>query len=101
MRGPMSLQAEIIEHQNCLVVSGTLNFATVASLWNASLPLLEKQPSLQFDLSKIISANSAGLTLLLEWIRYAREKGKSICFQNMPSQLLSIATVAGVNKILT
>jgi phospholipid transport system transporter-binding protein len=96
----MLTHANIVEDQDCLVVSGSLNFATVVPLWNASLSLLIKKSFLRFDLSKIVSSNSAGLALLLEWLRYAKEKRKSITFENMPSQLLSIAVVAGIDKIL-
>lgn len=95
-----TIMATIIEEGDCLVVSGNLNFATIMPLWNASLLLLIKKSSLRFDLSKIVSSNSAGLALLLEWLRYAKEKKKSITFLNIPSQLLSIANVAGVGKIL-
>jgi phospholipid transport system transporter-binding protein len=96
----MMAGADIIKDQDCLVVSGHLNFATIVPLWNRSLSLLAEKSSLRFDLSKIVSANSAGLALLLEWLRYAKEKRKPITFENMPSQLLSIAVVAGIDKIL-
>jgi len=96
----MSLCANIVEEKNFLIVSGSLNFFSVAKLWHDSLSLLEKKSSLRFDLSKIVSANSAGLALLLEWLRYAKKKGKLISFENIPSQLSSIAVVAGIDKII-
>lgn len=83
-----------------LVVSGDLNFKTVVNLWDESLPLLAKHNELCIDLAKVTSANSAALTLLLEWLKYARRENKSITFKNIPSQLLSIAAVIGVDKIL-
>jgi phospholipid transport system transporter-binding protein len=94
------LHADIVEGQDCFVVSGHLNFSTVVHIWNISLSLLVTKSFLRFDLSKVVSANSAGLALLLEWLRYAKERKKSISFENIPSQLLSIAVVAGIDKIL-
>lgn len=85
---------------DCLTVSGELNFATVVHLWNESLPLLAKHQVLQIDLSRVTSANSAALALLLEWLKYARDEKKTITFQNMPPQIQSIASMAGIDKIL-
>jgi phospholipid transport system transporter-binding protein len=61
--------------------------------------LLAKHDILKFDFAKINSVNSAGLALLLEWRRYATLKRKTITFSNMPDQLVSIATVAGVSDL--
>jgi phospholipid transport system transporter-binding protein len=96
----MTLQAAIKEQEGCLIVSGDLNFFTVVELWNSSLPLLLNKTSLTFDFSDVTSTNSAGLALLLEWLRYAKRHAQSISFDHMPSQLASIASVAGVTKML-
>jgi len=94
-------RANIAEsNTGCLMISGTLNFMTVVELWNASLSFIAKNPALQFDFSKVTAVNSAGLALLLEWLRYAKSHNKMISFDNMPKQLLSIATVAGIEKFL-
>ena len=81
-------------------ISGSLDFSTVMDLWSASLPLLSNKSALQFDFSHVTSANSAGLALLLEWQRYAKLHQQSISFNNMPAQLVSIITVAGVQHLL-
>ena len=85
---------------NCLVISGELNFVTVVNLWSESLPLLAKHNALHIDLSRITSANSAALALLLEWLKYARRENKTISFKNTPSQIQSIAAVAGIDNLL-
>jgi phospholipid transport system transporter-binding protein len=96
----MTSHAEIVENAGCLMVSGSLNFSTVVKIWNTSLDLLAKKTVLTFDLSNVTSANSAGLALLLEWRRYAQNNHQTISFTNMPAQLVSIASVAGVSGIL-
>lgn len=94
------MTAVIIEHEDCLKVSGSLNFFTVMNLWYSSLPLLMNKTSLQFDFSDVTSANSAGLALLLQWQRYAKGHQQTISFNNMPEQLVSIASVAGIEGML-
>lgn len=92
----MKSKSAITYHDNCLLVSGELNFETVVSLWEESLPLLANCPELCFDFSNITQSNSAGLALLLEWMKYAKQASKKITFSHLPMQLNSIASVAGV-----
>ena len=92
--------ASITYQNERLMVSGDLNFNTVMNVWNNSLPLLNSGSDLQFDLSNVISANSAGLVLLIEWVKYAKKVGKAISFHYMPAQLNSIISVAGVSGFL-
>jgi phospholipid transport system transporter-binding protein len=93
--------AHIIADNGRLIVSGQLNFATIKKLWKASLPLLASQTELHFDLSKVLSSNSAGIALLIEWMKYAKQHQKTITFERIPAQLQSIAAVSGVTSILT
>lgn len=93
--------AHIVADNGRLVVSGQLNFATAKKLWNASLPLLAIHNELHFDLAKVLSSNSAGIALLIEWVKYARRHQKIITFERLPTQLQSIAAVSGVSEILT
>ena len=92
--------ANIVVENNTLIVSGKLNFSTVMTLWNESLPLIANYAALHFDLSRVTTANSAGLALLLEWIKRAQHEKKSITFDHVPAQLRSIATVSGIDKML-
>jgi phospholipid transport system transporter-binding protein len=81
-------------------VSGELNFTTVVNLWKESLPLLAKAPQLNFDFTEVTSSNSAGLALVLEWMKYAKQYSKPIRFNNIPKQLHSIITIAGLARML-
>lgn len=86
-----------IKNQNgCLMVSGNLNFLTVPEVWQLSLPLLRDLKELRFDLEKVNSSDSAGLALLVEWMKYAKENQKKISFYHIPSQLDAIIKAAGV-----
>jgi len=92
--------SNITYKNNCLALSGPLDFDTVMDLWRSSLPLLAERSELTFDLSSVSNSNSAGLALLLEWVKYAKNSNKRIHFKNIPSQLLSIAAVSGIDKII-
>lgn len=93
----MSQAFGIVNQKGRLVVSGDLNFMTVPLLWEQSLSLLAALSELNFDLENITSSNSAGLALLIEWMKYAKNSQKKICFHHIPSQLGSIVSAAGVN----
>ncbi len=86
---------------NQCVITGDLNFSTVEVLWKESLPLLATLQELKFDLSKVTSANSAGVTLLIEWLKYAKREKKAISFSNIPVSIMSLATIAGVDNFFT
>lgn len=90
-----------IEFQQILiVVSGELNFTTVAKLWKESLPRLSGYSALNFDLAKVTSSNSAGAALLLEWLKYAKQENKPIQFNNIPAHLSSILSVSGISNMV-
>ncbi|MDR3477583.1 MAG: STAS domain-containing protein [Gammaproteobacteria bacterium] len=97
----MSKHATIQYQDDSLVVTGELNFRTAVSLWQESLPLIKQYPDLHFDFSAVKSSNSAGLALILEWIKYAKLAKKSIRFSHIPTQLHSIIAVAGLKQMLS
>lgn len=96
----MTNKANIAFDNDSLLVSGDINFETVVSIWNDSLPLFSHCQNLSFDFSNVTTANSAALALLLEWIKYAKIQNKSISFQHLPGQLISIAKLAGMEQLL-
>ena len=96
--------ASITFQNNRLMVSGDLGFQTVMHVWAQSLPLLAQANTvseLQFDLSNVISSDSAGLALLLEWVKYAKRINRKISFQYLPAQLNSIIAVAGISDLIS
>lgn len=93
--------ASISYQNNRLMVSGDLGFQTVMNVWTQSLPLMTQPSELQFDLSNVISSDSAGLALLLEWVKHAKHLQKNISFQYIPAQLNSIIAAAGISNILS
>jgi phospholipid transport system transporter-binding protein len=52
------------------------------------------------DLSGITRADSAGLALLIDWLRIARRAKVSLRFEKLPEQLTQIAEVCDLHSIL-
>ncbi len=83
-------------------VSGDLTFATVAALRVRSLALFAGHGFPRcLDLSGVTRVDSAGLSLLLEWLRAARADGHALQFRAVPEQLLAIARAGGLEAILS
>lgn len=94
-------QATLIKADNGNArVSGELSFATVSTLRPLGIKLLATHSYLQFDFEKVTRSDSSALTLLTAWTRYAKENGKKIEFINLPIQLLEMAQLSRLDKIL-
>jgi len=82
-----------------LLVSGDLSMKTVPALL-AQNGLRDISGDIHIDLQNVERADSAGVALLIEWQRIARQQQQKICFQNIPSQMLAIARLSGVDELL-
>ena len=93
--------AQLVENEDgSWLLQGELDFDSVLSvLQHAGVNMLGKSP-LRVDLKGVTRADSAGLALLVEWLRESEIAGNSIEFVNVPAQLLSIARVCGLDDIL-
>ncbi len=100
----MNQQAQAVHLEDCgdgnWKLAGELGFATVSGLLKNTPRCFMAGGNVQLDLSGITRADSAGLALLVEWLRESVNRGCSIDFLNMPEQLLSIARVCGLADIL-
>jgi phospholipid transport system transporter-binding protein len=85
---------------NQCFVTGDLDFSSVVKLWKESLPMLASMRELTFDLSKVTFANSAGVTLLIEWLKYADREKKTISFTHIPASIVSLARISGVDGLI-
>jgi phospholipid transport system transporter-binding protein len=52
------------------------------------------------DCSGIVASDSAGLTVLLDWLAHAKREGRSLRFTNLPAELLAIARISEVDELL-
>ena len=91
-------EASISQQGDIHQLTGHLDFSSVARLLTANGWLQGDQ--VQIDMSHVEQSNSAGLALLLEWMKIAQQKGLQIKYHNVPEQLLVIARAYGVDQDL-
>jgi len=82
-----------------LLVAGELSMATVPNFLKQN-NLQGSDGEIHIDLQGVERADSAGVALLIEWQRVARQQQKTIRFHNIPSQMLAIARLSGVDELL-
>lgn len=94
-------KAAIQRRKGCITLSGELTFATVTSLLEQSRELFSQaDEAIEVDLRAVERVDSAGLALLIEWLRLAREKGLTIRFSHLPQQMKAIAAASDLDSIL-
>lgn len=83
------------------VVEGELNMMTVPALLQT---MHDQFPSnggeAHIDLAGVTRSDSAGLALLVEWLRLARGRDIRLQFHNLPSQLQEIARISDLTPLL-
>ncbi|MDT8310738.1 MAG: STAS domain-containing protein [Methylophaga sp.] len=84
----------------CLRVSGDLTIDEVPDYLKQSEVLFSQLTVLRIDLSAVSRSDSAGLALLIRWMREASASGKDIIFEQMPAQMLAMAAASGLDTIL-
>lgn len=94
-------KAAIQHSDGCFTISGELTFATVTALLEQSRALFaQADEAIEVDLGAVERVDSAGLALLIEWLRLAREKGQAIRFSHLPQQMKAIAAASDLDSIL-
>lgn len=80
-------------------LSGVLDHAAVAGVLAQSDDWFAGD-ALHISLQGVSHSNSAGLALLLEWQKIARQKQVAIQYHDVPAQLRTIARAYGVDQLL-
>ncbi len=85
-----------------LSVSGVLDFDTVVPLQVEGQRWIEATAPAQFtlELAAVEYSSSAGLALLLDWMRTAATSGKQVRLSGMPADMKALAHVSGLEEIL-
>ena len=80
------------------IVDGDLTFSTIDKQTVKSFAFLNTSKHITIDLCRVSSTDSAGLALMIEWIKYTRHHRAHIVFKNIPEQLLNLAKLSGFDK---
>ena len=82
-------------------VRGPLDAETVTQLLERSEAAFRGASSIEIDLGGVPEGDSAGLALLIEWIRRARKQKQQLQFKNLPSQIAALARISQVDELLS
>ena len=89
-----------IANDGRIEVRGELSFATVPGVRADALRLFSKVRSVHVDLAGVTGADSAGLALLIEWMRESRRLQHNAHFSHVPDALRVIAELSDVDDLL-
>lgn len=79
-------------------VSGELTFASINKDTIKSFAFLKKANPVVLDFGQITNTDSAGLALVIEWLKYAYQNHIEVKLHNLPKQLLTLAKLSGLDK---
>ena len=82
-------------------IAGVLNAVTVVGLLKQSHERFAGGPRIELDLGAVTESDSAGLALLLEWLRLARDANQQIHYVNVPAQISALARISEVDDLLS
>jgi phospholipid transport system transporter-binding protein len=77
-----------------------LHAETVSALLERSEQLFNGSPRLDLDLAGVPEGDSAGLALLIEWLRLAKLHRQDLHFANVPTQIAALAKISEVEGLL-
>ena len=79
-------------------VEGNLTFASIDQQSLQSFKSLKGIETICIDLAKVGTSDSAGLALMIEWIKQSRLIRAQLRFKNIPEQLLALAKLSGFHE---
>jgi phospholipid transport system transporter-binding protein len=84
------------------LVRGPLTFATARLARERGLAVFGSASSrdLQVDCSGITASDSAGMTVLLDWLSCAKQHGRSLHYGNLPEQVQAVAHISDALELL-
>jgi len=83
-----------------LRVAGELDFDSVAALWAATRVPLAAEPIRRIDLGGVRRSNSAGVAILVQWLRQAQRRQAELVFVNLPAQMRAIVRAVDLEDVL-
>jgi len=98
---PASFEIEVTSPGR-FAARGALSFANAKRARSEGLHALRTSSArdLEVDCAGISHSDSAGLAVLLDWMAIMKRDGRPLCFANLPSGLLAVARISGVEEML-
>ena len=86
-----------------VAVEGPLTFATARSARDLARPILAAggTAALEIDCAGVTASDSAGLAVLLDWLRTAKRAGRPLRYSHLPEGIVALARISEVEGLLT
>jgi phospholipid transport system transporter-binding protein len=97
--GVQTASFEVLEGDRSKV-TGSLHFTTVSALLPLGVEAIDNAHAAVIDLAGVTASDSSGLALLIEWLSVAKGAGRSLRYDNIPSQLQQLARLSEVEELL-
>lgn len=81
-------------------VTGVLDATTAREVLEQSESRFSQSKEIDIDLGGVGESDSAGLALLIEWLRVARQGDRAIRFANVPAQIEALARISEVEDLI-
>lgn len=91
--------ATISCHGDRIAIQGPVTIENVVTLTGNGIALLD-HPNLTVDLQQVTEVDSTIISMLLEWLRAARQKGYELQVINMPASLTSLIQLYGIVELI-
>lgn len=95
----MTSKASLTLNQTTLHLAGDLTLRNAMSLYQESLPLVKQNGVTTFDFASLRSSDSAGIALMVAWLRLLAQQKKKAVFLNIPPALLAMAKAASMDSL--
>lgn len=96
----MAADVKLPANATDILVTGVLNVDTVIQLRAAGSQLAKTLSEPVFNLQNVTDCDSAALALLTAWARDAKKLSKVVRFTHVPTQLVNIARLCGLDQVL-
>lgn len=84
---------------NRYVIQGAVTMNTVRAVAEQGARLFD-DAEVVVDFGAVEEADSSAVSLMLEWLREARRRGRALKFVNLPASVKSLALLYGVEGLL-
>lgn len=79
------------------ILAGDVSFATITRK-TAKVINFKTMKNVVIDLSQVQTTDSAGLALLIEWIKLSKAHNAQLEFKHIPAQLLTLAQLSDFDQ---
>ncbi len=82
------------------MLTGRLDKEHVPVMWSEGAARVRGGPELTVDLSEVTLCDSAGVAMLVDWLRLAQGQGTRLRYRGAPKQMVAIAQVSDLESML-